>query len=126
MSKYVVVWLDYGRALFFHVHPERFDESTIWVAAHEILRQSKEIRGLTALEQQQLFFADVARALVKAEEVLLVGPLGAAKLELFQYALAHDAPLAGRVIGLETVELPNGDQLVHYARSYFLPGNSLR
>src|SRR5687768_13396641 len=67
MSKYVVVWLDYTQAQTFHVHPERFDESTIWVKTHEVVRQPSAPHGVSALEQQKQFFADVASVLGGAE-----------------------------------------------------------
>jgi hypothetical protein len=126
MSKYVVVWLDYSHALFFHVHPERFDESTIWVKAHEVLRQADEPHEASALEQQRQFFANVASVLGSAEEALVVGPTGAAKLELLQYAYAHEASLGQRIIGIETVEQPTSSQLVEYARRYFVPASKMR
>ena len=49
MLKYVVVWLDYSQAQIFHVHPERFDESTIWVKTHEVVRHPSEPNGARAL-----------------------------------------------------------------------------
>jgi hypothetical protein len=125
MFKYVVVWLDYSHAQIFHVHPERFDESTIWVKTHEVVRHPNEPHGASALDQQRQFFADVGRALDGAHEVLVVGP-SAAKLDLVHYAYAHDAKLAPRIVGLETVEHPNDGQLAQYARSYFVPASLMR
>jgi ATPase subunit of ABC transporter with duplicated ATPase domains len=126
MFKYAVVWLDYTRALFFHVHPDRFDESTIWIQAHETTRHAEIPNGPSVLDQQRQFFEDVAGTLRGAEEVLVVGPTGAAKLELVQYIHAHDTNLAQHIIGLETVEHANGSQLVECARRYFVPTSMMR
>jgi|SoiMethySBSTD1v2_1073268.scaffolds.fasta_scaffold449964_3 hypothetical protein len=125
MFKYVVVWLDYSQAQIFHVHPERFDESSIWAKTHEVLRHPSEPHGPQALEQQKQFFSDVAGALGGAEEILVVGP-SAAKLDLLHYAYAHQPTLAPRIVGLETVDHPIDGQLAKYARSYFVPASLMR
>lgn len=125
MFKFVVVWLDYSQAQFFHVHPERFDESTIWVKAHGVDRQPSGLSGASALDQQRQFFAAVSDVLRGAEEILLVGP-SAAKLELVHHAYQHDPKLAARIVGLETAEHPNDGQLTKHARSYFVPASLMR
>jgi stalled ribosome rescue protein Dom34 len=125
MPKYVVVWLDYSQAQFFHVHPERFDESTIWAKTHEVKRHASEAHGASALMQQKQFFSDVAGALNGIEEVLVVGP-STAKLDLLRYAYESDPGLSPRIVGIETVEHANDGQLVKYARHYFMPASSMR
>jgi hypothetical protein len=125
MLKYAVVWLDYSRAQTFNVHPERFDESTIWVKTHEVVRHSSGPVGTRPLDQQKQFFADVAGALDGVDEILVVGP-AAAKLDLLHYAYKNDPALASRVVGLETVEHPSDGQLAKYARSYFVPASLMR
>lgn len=123
MSKYVVVWLDYSQAQLFHVHPERFDESSIWAKAHEVVRIPEEAHG--APEQQKRFLAEVARALAGVDEILVVGP-STAKLDLLHHAHEHDPALARRIVGLETVEHPNDAELPKYARIYFVPASLMR
>jgi hypothetical protein len=125
MHKYVVVWLDSSHAQIFHVHPERFDESTVWTKTHEIVRKASGPHGGPTPAGQQEFFADVARWLGSAEEVLVVGPL-AAKLELVQYAQANDGHLSERIVGLETVEHPSDASLAQFARRYFVPASLMR
>jgi hypothetical protein len=120
-----VVWLDYSRAQIFHVHPEHFDESSIWNKTHEVVRQPSGLHGARALDQQKQFFADVSHALAGALEVLVVGP-SAAKLELVHYAYAHESSLASRIVGLETVDHPTDGQLAKYARTYFVPASLMR
>jgi hypothetical protein len=125
MKKYIVVWLDSSRAETFHVHPEHFDESTIWTRTHEIAGRPSGHQGARAPAEQKQFFADVARSLEGAEEVLVVGPL-ATKLELLQYAHANDTSLSDRIVGLETVEHPNDASLAQFARRYFVPTSLMR
>jgi stalled ribosome rescue protein Dom34 len=125
MNKYVVVWLDSSHAQIFHVHPEHFDESTIWMKTHEVTRKLAGAHGGATPVGQQEFFADVARSLGDAEEILVVGPL-AAKLELVQYAHANDARLSARIVGLETVEHPSDASLAQFARRYFVPASQMR
>ena len=49
----------------------------------------------------------------------MVGP-AQAKLQLIKHMHAHDPAVAGKVIGVETVDHPSDGQLVAYARKYFL------
>ncbi len=73
----------------------------------------------------QHFFADVVRALQDAEEILIVGPAHA-KLELIKYVHKHQAALAAKIVGVETVDHPTDGQLVAYARRYFRVAGSPR
>lgn len=61
----------------------------------------------------------VVEALGGAEEILIVGPADA-KLQLIKHMHAHDAQVADRVIGVETVDHLTDGQLGAYARKYFL------
>ena len=123
MSKHVVVWLDYSQAQIFHVHPERFDESSVWVKTHEVVRRLDEAHA--ALELQKQFFQEVGQALAGSDEILVVGP-STAKLDLIHHAYQHDPGLAGRIVGLESVEHAHDSTLAKYARLYFVPASLMR
>jgi hypothetical protein len=53
-----------------------------------------------------------------AGAVLIVGP-SSAKHELAKYIKDHDAPLAGRVSGVESLDHPSDGTIVAFARHFF-------
>jgi hypothetical protein len=65
-------------------------------------------------------------ALVRKTHVSLsVGP-STAKLEFFRYAHEHDKALEPKIVGIETVDHPTGEQIVAYAKNYFKLGDRIR
>jgi len=68
---------------------------------------------------------EVIHAVAEANEILIVGP-GSAKLELLKHANAHDATVAEKIIGVETVDHPSDGQLLAYAKKYFIKADNLR
>jgi len=68
---------------------------------------------------------EVVEAVADANEILIVGP-GSAKLELIKHIYKHDANIASRVVGVETVDHPTDGQLLAYAKKSFLRIDNLR
>lgn len=64
------------------------------------------------------YYHEIVEALKGAQEILIVGP-ASAKLNLIKHIHSHDAQMADKVIGVETVDHPTDAQLVSYARKYF-------
>lgn len=123
-NRHVAVWIDHHEARIFHVDASQPDERLIQAPTHHVHRHPK---GPTAEhnhpEDMHHFFQAVSRELQGAERVLVVGP-STAKLQFVRYAEKHDATLAPRIVGLETVDHPTDKQLVAYARSYFAADDS--
>ena len=60
-----------------------------------------------------------------AKEILIVGPSGA-KLGLMKHMQKHDAAVAEKVVGIESIDHPSDGQLLAYARHYFVKVDNLR
>ena len=116
---HAAVWLDHHEARIFHVDSESFDEEKIKSPHHHVHRHPK---GATEAHQhpddQSRFFKEVERALVGAEQLLVVGP-STAKLQFVRHLNEHNRPLEAKVVGLETVDHPTDAQLVAYVKKYF-------
>src|SRR5579862_8482518 len=113
------VWIDHHEARVFHVSPSSFDESTVKAPTHHIHRHPK---GPTDEhhhpDDMHHFFADVAKALEHAEQILVVGP-STAKLQFLRYLRSHASALEPRVVGVETVDHPTDRQLIAHIKHHF-------
>lgn len=121
MSHYhAVVWLDHNEARVMHISPDDVEKSIVTPAnpARHLQRKRGSVSGARQPEDQH-YYHEVAEALAGAGEILVVGP-GHAKLELIKHLHAHDAGLAAKLVGVETVDHPSDAQLVAYARKYFV------
>jgi stalled ribosome rescue protein Dom34 len=113
------VWLDHHQARIFHVDLDGFDEQTLRSPAHHFHRHPKGPSEPHAHpEDETRFFADIAKALATADEVLVLGP-STAKSQFLRYLQEHERPLAGKVVGVETSDHPTDAQIVAHVRSHF-------
>jgi len=111
------VWIDHHTARVFHVYLESFDETTLKAPIHHVHRHP---------EDEQHFFADVAKALEPSEEILLLGP-STAKNQFVKYLNEHAPALAGRVAAVETSDHPSDAEIVAHVKSHFrIPPPRLR
>lgn len=118
MSKHTVVWIDQKEARIFHVEPDTATESTVH-APHLVHRHPGGAnRAKDHPDDAQRFFHEVARSLLDAEAIIIVGP-SAAKLEFIKYVHKHDHQLEPKIIGVETMDHPSDGQIVAYAKHYF-------
>ncbi len=120
MSHYhAIAWIDHSRAIVMHVSPDDVEKSVIasHQSGHKVHSHVGTLgNGRTA--QDQDFLHRVAQSLTGAQEILIVGP-AQAKLQLVKHMHQHDAALADKIIGVETIDHPTDGQLVAYARKYF-------
>ena len=116
----MAIWIDHQEARVFHVTDATFEELTVSAPAHHLHRhpKSQETKIRNHPEDESRFFDDVVRALVGAEEILVVGP-SVTKLRFLRYAQHHVPGVAARVVGLETADHPTDRQLVAHMREYF-------
>jgi stalled ribosome rescue protein Dom34 len=113
------VWIDHHEARIFHVDLEGFDERTLKAPAHHVHRHPKGATEAHAHpDDEHRFFADVAKGLATAEEILVLGP-STAKSQFLKYLQDHARPLAGRVVAVETSDHPTDPQIVAHVRSHF-------
>lgn len=64
------------------------------------------------------FFERVSEAITEAKAILITGP-ASAKSELAAHLTRHHPGVAGRIVGLETIDHPSDGALVAVARLYF-------
>ena len=72
--------------------------------------------GKLALDSKYLH--SVIQAVNKSQEILILGP-GSAKLELIKHAHHHDAKVAEKIMGVETVDHPSDKEILAQARKFF-------
>ena len=58
------------------------------------------------------------KAVNESKEILILGP-GSAKLELIKHAHQHDAKIAEKIVGVETIDHPSDKEILAYARKFF-------
>lgn len=122
MNKHVAVWIDHKEARVFTIAPESTAETTVLAPSRHVHSGSSGQEGIKDnAEGFKRFFQEVEAAIVASEEILIVGP-GSAKLEFFKYVQQHDAALAHRVVGIETVDHPTDAQIVAHAKTCFSVG----
>lgn len=115
---HAVVWLDHREAKIFHYNAD--DAAKIRIQAHSpqghLHHRAGSLTGKHSPDDHQ-FLQQVVDHIKDAQEWLIVGP-GAAKTELVRHVHAHAPALAGRIIGVESMDHPSDGELVKYARRY--------
>jgi stalled ribosome rescue protein Dom34 len=116
---HALVWIDHVEAHVMHISPQEVEKSVVHPnRPHHKLHSRVGTLGDGRAPEDQEYYHRVAAALAGASEILIVGP-AQAKLQLIKHLHAHDAALAGNVVGVETVDHPSDGQLLAYARKYF-------
>jgi len=72
--------------------------------------------GKLALDSKYLHA--VMQSVNESKEILILGP-GSAKLELIKHAHQHDAKIAEKIVGVETVDHPSDKEILAHARKFF-------
>jgi hypothetical protein len=117
---HALVWLDHAEAHVMPIGTEDAPKAVIHSSrAHRKLHSHAGTLGSGRAPEDQDYYHRVVEALGGAQEILIVGPANA-KLQLLKHIHAHDAALADKVIGVETVDHLTDGQLGAYARKYFL------
>ena len=113
------VWLDHHEARIFHVDLDGFDEQTLRAPAHHVHRHPRGASEPHAHpDDEHRFFADVAKQLASADEILVLGP-STAKSQFLGYLEEHARALRAKVVGIETADHPTDGQIVAHVRSHF-------
>jgi hypothetical protein len=118
-STRAAVWLDHHEARVFHVDLDGFDEQTLRAPTHHFHRHPKGPSEPHAHpDDEHRFFAEVAKALATAEEILVLGP-STAKAAFLRYLEGHHPGVTGKVVGVETTDHPTDGQIVAHVRTHF-------
>jgi stalled ribosome rescue protein Dom34 len=117
--QHAVVWLDHREAHVIHFNAEASTKEIVKSATgSDHLHHRSGTLGSGKLAVNQEYLHDVAHHLMKASEVLVVGP-GSAKLELIKHIHKHDPALTDKIVGVETVDHPTDPQLLAHAKKSF-------
>jgi stalled ribosome rescue protein Dom34 len=117
MLEYGVVWIDHHEARIFEVGPEGLHSEVVKAHPHpkphgHRTRQSDHAEG------DVHFFHDVAGALTKPDQILVVGP-GTAKLQFMRWMHQHAPKVEAKVVSVESSDHPSDGQLAAYVKTYF-------
>ena len=114
-----VIWIDHQEAHVIYFNPTASESEVIKTrSTHKnVHHKSGSISGARA-EPDQHYLHEVIQAVMESKEILIVGP-GSAKLELIKHAHHHDAKIAEKIVGVETVDHPTDKEILAYARKFF-------
>jgi stalled ribosome rescue protein Dom34 len=129
---HVVVWLDHSEAHVIRFNREDSVSELVRSGVRPHLHVKAGAVGSGRAAENESYLEEIAVAVSKAEEILVVGP-GFERLEFMKYLKRHHPAVADRILGLEAVDHPSDGALLAYARKYFhridqlgLPGNNLQ
>lgn len=117
MTQHATIWIDHKEAKVFHLTEADFDEKVLHAPkAHVRASGGKTVKHSDP--GMEKFYAEVAKSVANAAEILVVGP-GPAKLEFIRHIHKHEKGLEPKIVGVETVDHPTDRQVVAYARDYY-------
>lgn len=123
---HAVVWIDHQGAHVIQFNAGTHENSTVNTKSkHGHLHHKAGVVGSGNYSADQHYLHEVVEAVANTNEILIVGP-GSAKLELIKHINKHDANIADKIVGVETVDHPSDGQLLAYAKKYFLRVDNLR
>jgi len=118
-SYHAAVWLDHVEARIFFFDRDASEVHTLrtTLAHHQVHNKAGTIEGKKN-PPDATFYDEVTARLKPAQEWLILGP-GSAHDELAAHIRSFHPDLAGRIIGVTTVDHPTDKQIVAHARSFF-------
>lgn len=117
--QHAIVWLDHheARVIDFAVDEHRITTVQDEDGPRQLHRKASVI-GTGKAAPSKRFYEDVVVAIGDAREILVTGP-GTAKTEFHRLLTDRHAPVAKRVVGVETMDHPSDSELLDYGRQYF-------
>ena len=123
---HAVVWIDHAEAHVLHFSTDAAKNEKISAhSKHKKVHTKSGIPGSGHSPEDQKYYHEVAHAVADAAEILIVGP-SSAKLALMKHMHKHDAAVADKVVGIESIDHPTDGQLLAYARHYFVKVDQMR
>lgn len=110
---HAVVWLDHQQAKVLQFDTEHVEAEKIKAHSHHTKQRASAVRT------EHEFFGEVVDALNGITEVLVVGS-STAQADFKHYVEKHRAAAAKQIVAYETVDHPTDNQLIAFARKYFL------
>lgn len=110
---HAVVWLDHQQAKVLQFDAEHVQAEKIKAHSHHTKQRGSAVRT------EHEFFGEVVDALNGITEVLVVGS-STAQADFKHYVEKHRAHATKAIVAYETVDHPTENQLLAFARQYFL------
>lgn len=116
---HAVVWIDHSQAKIFHVGLGGADEVTLHphLPTRHLHHKAGSI-GSGHAGADKTFYAEVAKAVSDAGEILIMGP-ASAKTEFANHLRDHAPDLAKRIAAVEAADHPSDGEIVAYAKRHF-------
>ena len=122
---HAVIWIDHKEAHVMFLSEDASEAEIIKsksTHAHLHHKANEIGSGKVALDSKYLH--SVIQAVKESKEILILGP-GSAKLELIKHAHKHDAQIAEKIVGVETVDHPTDKEILAHARKFFYKADQL-
>lgn len=110
---HAVIRIDHQHAEILQFDAEHVQAQKVKAHTHHTAQHGSGVRT------EHEFFGHVCDALAGIHEILVVGSK-TAQADFRHYIEKHRATVAQQVVGYETVDQPTQNQLVAFARQYFL------
>ncbi|MBX3490042.1 translational machinery protein [Parvibaculum sp.] len=116
---HAVVWIDHHEARILDFNADDAHATAVTLK-HAASRGHSKLGGRASwrASEDTGYFDEVAAKLDGIGEILIVGPANA-KLGFLKRLQTKHAPLADKVVGVETVDHPSDGELLKFARAYF-------
>lgn len=116
---HAVIWIDHQEAHVMFLSQDASEAEVIRSkSTHTHLHHKGGEVGSGKLALDSKYLHSVIQAVNKSQEILILGP-GSAKLELIKHAHKHDAQVAEKIVGVETVDHPSDKEILAHARKFF-------
>ena len=116
---HAVIWIDHKEAHVMFLSQDASEAEIIKSkSTHSHLHHKGGEVGSGKLALDSKYLHSVMQAVNESKEILILGP-GSAKLELIKHAHQHDAKIAEKIVGVETVDHPTDKEILAHARKFF-------
>ena len=118
-SNHAVIWIDHQEAHVMFLSKDASEAEIIKSkSTHTHLHHKANEIGSGKVALDSKYLHSVMQAVNESKEILILGP-GSAKLELIKHAHQHDAKIAVKIVGVETVDHPSDKEILAHARKFF-------
>jgi stalled ribosome rescue protein Dom34 len=118
-SNHAVIWIDHKEAHVMFLSKDASEAEIIKSkSTHTHLHHKANEIGSGKLALDSKYLHAVMQSVNESKEILILGP-GSAKLELIKHAHQHDAKIAEKIVGVETVDHPSDKEILAHARKFF-------
>ena len=118
-SNHTVIWIDHQEAHVMFLSKDASEAEIIKSkSTHTHLHHKANEIGSGKVALDSKYLHSVMQAVNESKEILILGP-GPAKLELIKHAHQHDAKIAEKIVGVETVDHPSDKEILAHARKFF-------